>query len=188
MELKEMLGESYKEGMTVEEVAEAVKGLNLVDPSALPPSVSKETFDKTASELAALKKQAKERMSAEEAAQAKQQEVLDQLSALQQENTRMRQEKTFLSAGYDAGTAAKLAEYVVEGNTEEFVKVQTAWLAEQKKTIYAQTKEELLKATPSVNTGAAPPDAHPDVDLAASLAKSRAASMGNQQDILKNYM
>lgn len=116
------------------------------------------------------------------------QEFLDRMAALEKENNRMKQERTFLSAGYDAETAAKLAGCVVDGNMEEFVKAQTAWTNELKKTIQAQTKEELLKATPTLNTGGAQAQAHPDVDLAASLAKTRAASMGNQQDILKNYM
>lgn len=118
----------------------------------------------------------------------RQQEILDRMASLEKENNRMKQEKSFLSAGYDAETAAKLAGHIVDGNTEEFVKVQTAWLSEQKKAIYAQTKEELLKATPTVNTGTEQVQTHPDIDLASSLAKSRADSMGNQQDILKNYM
>lgn len=188
MELKDLVGDAYKEGMTVEDIARAIKERSLVDPTTLPPAVSKETFDKTASELAALKREKKERMTAEEAQQAKQQEILDRMACLEKENNRMRQEKAFLSAGYDAQTAAALAGHVVDGNTEDFVKAQAAWLAEREKAIYARTKEELLKATPPLNTGAGEAHTHPDVDLAANLAKTRAASMVNQQDVLKNYM
>lgn len=186
MDLKEMLGDSYKDGMTVEEVAEAVKGLNLVDPSTLPPSVSKETFDKTSSELAALKKQAKERMTTEEAEKAKQQEFLDRMAALEKENNRMKQEKAFLSAGYDGETAAKLSEYAVEGNTEELVKLHTAWLEKQKKAIYAQTKEELLKSTPTVNTGtheAGASAANTADQLAKTLGENRAKGMAKTEEI-----
>ena len=56
MNIKELLGEAYKEGMTVEEIETALADKSFVDPSTLPPSVSKETFDKTAADLAKAKK------------------------------------------------------------------------------------------------------------------------------------
>ena len=40
MNLKELLGDAYREDMTLEEVEEALKDLNLADPSTLPKSVS----------------------------------------------------------------------------------------------------------------------------------------------------
>lgn len=186
MELKDLVGDAYQEGMTVEDIAKAIKERSLVDPSTLPPAVSKETFDKTASELAALKREKKERMTAEEAEKAKQQEILDRMASLEKENNRMKQEKSFLSAGYDAETAAKLAGHIVDGNTEEFVKVQTAWLEEQKKAIYAQTKEELLKATPTVNTGtqeAGTSAANTADQLAKTLGENRAKGMATTEEI-----
>lgn len=60
MDLKELLGEAYVEGMTFEEINEALKGKKLVDPETLPKSVAKEQFDKVASDLAAMKRQMKE--------------------------------------------------------------------------------------------------------------------------------
>ena len=48
MDLKTLLGDAYKENMTLDEINEALEGMNLVDPSTLPKSVSKEVFDKTA--------------------------------------------------------------------------------------------------------------------------------------------
>lgn len=50
MELKDLLGENYKDGITVEEVNALLADKNFI---------SKETFDKTASELAALKRNSK---------------------------------------------------------------------------------------------------------------------------------
>lgn len=52
MNIQELLGEAFKEGMSIDEINEALAGKNFVDPSTLPPSVPKATFDKTASELA----------------------------------------------------------------------------------------------------------------------------------------
>lgn len=50
MELKDLLGEDYKDGMTIEEVNTILANKNFI---------AKDTFDKTASELAALKKTSK---------------------------------------------------------------------------------------------------------------------------------
>lgn len=185
MELKDLVGDAYRDGMTVEEIAKAIKDRSLVDPSTLPPAVSKETFDKTASELAALKREKRERMTAEEADQAKQQEILDRMASLEKENNRMKQEKAFLSAGYDGETAAKLSEYAVEGNAEELVKLHTAWLENQKKAIYTQTKEELLKATPPVNTGVNETEgaANAADQIAKTLGEKRARGMATTEAI-----
>ena len=58
-DLKTLLGDAYKEGMTVDEINKALADKDLVDRSTLPKTVLKETFDKTASELAELKKKFK---------------------------------------------------------------------------------------------------------------------------------
>jgi uncharacterized coiled-coil protein SlyX len=60
MDLKTLLGDDYKDGMTIEEINAALADKNFVDSSTLPKSVSKEVFDKTASELAAVKKKLRE--------------------------------------------------------------------------------------------------------------------------------
>ena len=49
----------YKEGMSFEEIEAALADKELVSPSTLPKSVSKEVFDKTASELSKVKKELK---------------------------------------------------------------------------------------------------------------------------------
>ena len=58
--LQKLLGDKYKEEMTVEEITAALSEVELVDPKTLPPSVAKSTFDKTASDLAKLKKELEE--------------------------------------------------------------------------------------------------------------------------------
>lgn len=60
MDLRELLGDKYVEGMTFEELEAALAGKELVDPATLPKTVRKEQFDVLASELAAAKKQLKE--------------------------------------------------------------------------------------------------------------------------------
>jgi predicted oxidoreductase len=58
--LKGLLGDQYQEGMTLEQVEEALAGREIVDKATLPKSVKKELFDKTASDLADAKKRVKE--------------------------------------------------------------------------------------------------------------------------------
>ena len=55
-DLKTLLGDQFKEGMTIEEITAALADKTFVDPSTLPKSVTKDIFDKTASELAKAKK------------------------------------------------------------------------------------------------------------------------------------
>lgn len=188
MTLKDLVGDGYKEGMTLEEVAVAIKDRSLVDPSTLPPSVSRETFDKTAAELEKLKKEKKSRMTEDEQAQAKQQEFLDRMAALEKENARMKQERSFLAAGYDEETAGKLAGHLSDGNMEEFVKVQSAWAGKLKTDLYAQAKEELLKSTLGIQGGSGGEQQQADVEMAKKFAASRAASTVSQEEILKKFM
>ena len=58
-DIKTLLGENWKDDITVEELLEATKGMELVDKTQLEPTVRKELFDKTSSELAELKRQLK---------------------------------------------------------------------------------------------------------------------------------
>ena len=56
-DIQTLLGEDYREGMTVEEINAVLANRQLVDPTTLPKSVEKTVFDKTASELAKVKKE-----------------------------------------------------------------------------------------------------------------------------------
>ena len=50
MELKDLLGDKYRDDLTIEEINALLADKNFVDPSTLPKSVEKSVFDKTASE------------------------------------------------------------------------------------------------------------------------------------------
>lgn len=60
MDIKELLGEAYKDGMTIEEINAVLAEKNFVDANALPKSVSKDLFDKKVSELAKKSKELEE--------------------------------------------------------------------------------------------------------------------------------
>ena len=56
-DIQTLLGEDYREGMTVEEINGVLANKQFVDPTTLPKSVEKSVFDKTASELSKVKKE-----------------------------------------------------------------------------------------------------------------------------------
>lgn len=89
MDLKELLGEAYKEDMTFEEIQAALAGKELIDPSTLPKTVRKEQFDKLASELAETKKLLKE---VENTNLSEEQRIAQELAAQEETIVNLRKE------------------------------------------------------------------------------------------------
>lgn len=187
MELSEILGDSFKEGMTAEEIAEALKGVNLVDPSKLPESVSKATFDKVSSDLAAVKKQLKGKMSDDERKEDERKAAAEELDRLKKENSILRYKESFLANGYDAESANKLANAFANGNMEEFSKISSAFMESQKKEIEKAAKAELLKKTPGIHSGGGKGGEDSENTLGKQLGKISAEAEKTSQSILKNY-
>lgn len=148
MDLKSILGEKYKDGMTFEEINAALADF---DPTS--GMIKKELFDRTSSELAATKKQLKEKMTAEEQAKAEQDAIRQKLADLEKENQQMKLKDSFIANGYDAKTAAALAEAYSSGDMAKFASLNAAYMAEQQKAIAAKVKEDLLKNTPGIGAG-----------------------------------
>jgi hypothetical protein len=155
MDLKELLGDAYKENMTLTDIAAALKDKTFVDPSTLPESVSKETYNKVSTEAANLRKQLKEKSTTEEQAAAAQQEIQNQITALQKENSQFKFEKEFLASGYDAKTAASLAEAMAGGDMKKFAEVHAKYVAAHEAELQASIKADLLKNTPGLQGGGA---------------------------------
>lgn len=60
MDIKELLGDAYTDGMSIEDINNALADKNFVDPNTLPKSVAKDLFDKKVSELAKKSKEFEE--------------------------------------------------------------------------------------------------------------------------------
>lgn len=160
-DIKDLLGDQYKEGMTVEEITAAIATKDFIDKSTLPPSVDKTVFDKTASELAAAKKALKEfetkNLSAEEQLKRQQEEFMASQKTLNGELARIAAKELFVSAGLKEADYADMMAVVVKDDVEstktaasQVVKMLTA----QKAEIEKKVKEELLKGTPTPPGGA----------------------------------
>jgi hypothetical protein len=110
----------YREDMTAEE-----KLALLMEDDAIPepsPTVSKDVFDKTASELAKVKRELREKQTAEETAEAeraaREAAMDEELKTLRREKTISTHKASFLALGYDEKLASTAAEALADGKTE----------------------------------------------------------------------
>ena len=137
------------EGMTPEEKIKALEAYEIED---VQPDysgyVKKDVFDKTASELAGVKKQLKEKMTDDEAAKQKEQEEREELQSkyekLLHDSEVSKNKANLLALGYEEKLADDTAEAMVTGDLEKV-------MANQKKHLEAVEKKvraEALKDTP----------------------------------------
>lgn len=140
MNLKEVLGDAYKEGMTFDEVSAALESMDLVDRSvATQGMVAKSLFDKKVSEL---NKKLKDKLSEDEqarmdreAADAQMKEELENLRQYRAVNEHLTR---FLKLGYDEQLAQSTAEAMVAQDFEKVFANQQAFLAAHDKAVQKQ--------------------------------------------------
>lgn len=160
MELKDLLGESYKDDLTVEEIKKILADKNFVDPSTLPKSVEKSVFDKTASELAKVKKELKalkeQTMSDEEKIQEELKKAQEAQTTYARELSKLRAKEIFVEAGLTEKEYSSILDTVVSDDeevTKTRAKTMIELIANQKKLAEEKLKKELLKNTPSPRNG-----------------------------------
>ena len=132
----------------------------MVDPATLPKSVSKEVFDKTASELARVKKELKElqeqNMTAEEKLKLELEKAAESQAQYKRELSKLRAREIFVTAGLSEEDYTPLIDIVVSED-EEVTKVRAKSMvdviASQKKAVEKAVKAELLKGTPKPEPG-----------------------------------
>lgn len=136
--------ENY-ESMTPEE---KVAALEAYEPD-MSGYVSKATFDKTASDLAAAKKSLREKMTEDEAKAAKAAEeheaLMAELEALKAEKLVAGYTNSYLAMGYEADLAKSAAEALAKGDMDAVFKLQKTHADNREKAL----RTELLKGTPS---------------------------------------
>ena len=174
--------ENY-ENMTLEEKLAALEAYE-PDMSGF---VSKATFDKTASEAAAYKKQLREKMSEEEAKAAKDAEekaaLVARLEELERERAVSEYVSSYLAIGYEEKLAKSSAEALAKGD-------MATVFANQK--THAETKEkalrtELLKQTPPPPAGGTPAGMKKEDFMKMSLAEKRMFAQENPETYKEFY-
>jgi hypothetical protein len=122
LNLKELLGDNYKEGMTFEEVETALSGIELpkADDNSAEIAKLKESVTRANSEAAQYKKELKAKMSADEL-KAKEdaenlQKLIDERDALLKDKRMADYRSKFLENQFDADLADKSAKAMVDGD------------------------------------------------------------------------
>ena len=158
--LKELLGDTYTEGMSEEELSKAIeKAVSTRDKEA---GKVKKAFDKTSSEIAdykrqleEYKKQLAEKMSEDERAKAEQEELLETLKQQNEDFKKkiaIAESKAQLTAlGYSEEMAAETAEALYSGDFATLYKNQKTVMEEKAKEIRAG----VIKDTPTPPAGGA---------------------------------
>lgn len=157
MYLKKLLGDAYKEGMTPEEIAQALEtagvGVAPDDDSGKEIERLKAALTKSNSENAEWKKKLREKQTEEE---RKAQEDAEKIETLQNSYNELLKDKTvseytaqLLGLGYSKDLAAETAQAMHEGDSAKV-------FSNQKKHLEAQEKElraAILKETPAPPPG-----------------------------------
>ena len=152
VDIKSLLGDKYKEGMTIEELMALEIEEPKIDTSKY---VSKELFDKAASETANYKKQLRANMSeaeqkaADDAAALK--ALQDEVAQLREEKTIVENSKGLVAIGYDEKTANEVATAFLKGDFTAVINAQAKFVDAQKKAAIADAVKETPR--PPVGNG-----------------------------------
>ncbi len=160
MGLKELLGDDYREDMTLEEVDKLLEGRKFVDPETLPKSVSKEVFDKTASELAQYKRELKklreQNLTAEEKLKLELENAKKVQSEYIKELHKLRAKEIFIAGGLEEEEYTPILDMVVSEDEETTIGKATQvmeLIKTRNELTEKKVKMELLKDTPKPPAG-----------------------------------
>ena len=149
--------------------------------------VSKATFDKTASDLAAAKKSLREKMSEEEAKAAKAAEehaaLLARVEQLEHEKAVSTYVGSYLAMGYEEKLAKSSAEALAKGDMDTLFANQKTHAEAREKALRA----ELLKQTPHPPAGGAPTGMKKEEFARLSLADKQKFATENPEQYAKFY-
>lgn len=167
-----VLGDSYKEGMTEEEISTALQAAGAGQNNDAEINRLKAQLSKANSEAADYKKQLRGKQTADEAAAAEQKATMDKLT---QENTDLKRsialadKKTKLVAmGYDEKLADSTAIAMVDGDMDTVMKNQATFNESREKAIRA----EQMKKTPRPAAGS---DGMGGMDYAKKIEEAQAS-------------
>lgn len=152
MNLKEVLGDAYKEGMTFEEVESALESVTILEDNSAEIERLKNALSKSNSEAAGYKKQLREKMSEDEQKKQKEQEEREELQnkydKLLRESVISKNKAKLIALGYEEALANETAEAMVDGDSEKVFANQQKHLAAFEKKVRADALKKTPKPTP----------------------------------------
>lgn len=155
--IQNLLGDKYREGMTNDEIVEALADVELPQDRSDELDRLKKANDKLASEAAENKRQLRARQTEEEKRIADETERYQKMEA---ENASLKKQialsnltSKFISSGLDADTAVKSAEAALNGDFDTVVASFTAKIENATKTAKEEAKAEMLASNPVMKGG-----------------------------------
>lgn len=176
------------DSMTAEQKLDALLKVEIPEAVDMSKYVSKEIFDKKASETAALSKQLKDKMTDDEVKEA---EKAKALAEMQAELETLRKDKTvsdyttrYVAMGYDAELAKDTARAMADGDMNKVF----ANGEKHRQAMEQKIKEDLMKNTPKPG-GSGGEGKHIDsaVEKAKALAKAKHGGDKDYNDIMSKY-
>lgn len=152
MNLKEVLGDAYKEGMTFEEIESALKDVTIPEDNSAELERLKAALSKSNSEAAGYKKQLREKMTVDEQEKQKEREEREELQnkydKLLRESVISKNKAKLIALGYEEALADETAEAMADGDSEKVFANQQKHLASFEKKIRADALKDTPKPTP----------------------------------------
>lgn len=190
-DLKELLGDAYKEDMTFEDINAALAERELVDKSQYDGFVPKTLLEKANSEAADYKKKWKAAASEQEQKQIedaeKQAQIEEELKTLRRSSKVSEYEKQHLALKYDEKDAKEIAEALYDGDMDTVFRLQK----KHEESLQKSIKADLMKNMPTPPAGnqtnidyskqIAAAQANGDMALMASLIRQQAAANATKQ-------
>lgn len=152
MNLKEVLGDAYKEGMTFEEVESALESVTIPEDNSAEIERLKNALSKSNSEAAGYKKQLREKMTEDEQKKQKEQEEREELQnkydKLLRESVIAKNKAKLVALGYEEALADETAEAMADGDSDKVFANQQKHLASFEKKVRAEALKDTPKPTP----------------------------------------
>lgn len=178
----------YSEDMKPEEKLALLDGFEFETAETAGKTISKDLYDKLATEHAATKKALKERMSDDERKEAErtanETALREELEQLKKERAESGFKARLLEAKYSAEDAAKLAKSAAEGDMTAFFDALAKANVATEKAIRA----EIMKATPRPDGGDTPKQEDAAEALAVKVAKGMAETAKAPTNVLSHYI
>ena len=153
MNIKDLLKDAYKEGMTIDEINEALESIELPTDNSAEVERLKNALSKSNSESAEYKRQLREKMTEDE---LKAKEDAEKWEKIEKERDELLREKAIstnkarlLALGYDESLADETAEAMVNGELDKVFTNQKKHIESVEKKV----RSELTKGTPKPDGG-----------------------------------
>ena len=151
MTLAELLGNAYKEGMSAEEIEDALKDRNLIE---------KDTFDKAAREISGYKKRIKELEDSGKTAETQLKTALEDAKAMRTEYSKAKNRfdvaKIFAKAGMAEEDYSGFIDGIISENEQESLDIAQKladMVVTTRETAQKNAKTEIMKETPRPQGG-----------------------------------